>query len=217
MAPDFSQYSLSELREALVAVDGRRFPENKEAIESEIRARKASGQYAEEEAAIEEERASEAKSKVDFAREAQPFIAWYLVLAGSFVLATQFFRPAASQSPLQVTVMAFGLLYMVGTVVGGIALLKRKRWGSFLTIGLLYAQLLEFQSSVLSFRVLSAVGFYIGYSVDGTISWPFRFSPGLSITSGADQTLFVALNVFVAWLIYILVVAIKTDPSTEPD
>ena len=175
MAQDYTRYSLAELHEALGIVDGRRYPENKAAIEAEIQARIDSGAYAEEEQAEEKQQAATARKKIDFARKAKP--------------------------------------YILGTVVSGVAILKGRGWGSTLAIGLLCVQLVEITSSVFNMKALSALGFYVSFTTNGDIGFSADFQPGVTMALGTPQPLTIGVNLFVVWLIYLLVKA--TEDRTD--
>lgn len=207
MAPDYTQYSLADLREALGTVDERRFPENKAAIEAEIQARIDSGAYAEEEQAEREQQQATARKKIDFARKSRPYIAKYLIGTSGFVLVWNILQPPSLGGALQTAVFVCGMAYMFGTVVSGLAIHRGRSWGSTLAIGLLCVQLVEIVSTAFSLKVLSALGFYVTLSINGDIGFDASFKPGVFVTVGTPQPLTIGLNLFVAWLIYLLVKA----------
>jgi len=221
MTPDYSKYSLADLRESLSVVDGRRYPENKAAIEAEIQARKDSGAYAEEEKALGEERSAQIKEKIEFARKAQPVIAWYLIVTGSFLLVSQVLWPPAFGGFGQMAILALGLVYMLGTVIGGVALLKGKDWGTTLVIGLLFVQLVKLTSPIFGIKAVSALGLYVTFEAEWTIGISGDLGPEFSLAFGTNQPFLLGINLFVTWLIYLLVTATDTieqgDAIGQPD
>jgi hypothetical protein len=207
MTSDYSNYSIAELRESLGVVDGRRNPENKAAIEVEIQARKDSGAYAEEERRVEEELAIQARNRIDFARKAQPVIAWYLIIFGGFILATSLLRLPSIGSLGRAAILAIGVLYVLATVVGGVALIKNKSWGPILVVGLLCVQLVQVSSSAFSLKALSAFAFYLNVGAEWTVGFSGEFEPGFSLAFSGNQPALLGVNVFVAWLIFLVVTA----------
>ncbi len=220
MTPDYSEYSLADLREALGNVDGRRYPENKAAIEAEIQSRKDNGEYAAEEQALEAEAAAQAKRKFDFAQSAQPTIAWYLIVSGGFILATSLFSLPSVSSLMQAAVLAIGLLYFLANVIGGVALLKNRSWGPMVVVGLLCVQLIQVSSSVFSFKALSAFAFYLNIGSGWTVGVSAEFEPGFWVVLGGVQPALLGVNIYVAWLIILVVTAhglFRSDAkSTRP-
>jgi len=221
MSSDYSKYSLAELRESLSVVDGRRYPENKAAIEAEIQARKDSGKYDEEEKVLAEEKSAQIKEKVEFARKAQPVIAWYLIVTGSFLLVSQVFRPPAFGGFGQAAIVALGLVYMFGTVIGGVALLKGKDWATTFVIGLLFVQLVNISSSIFGIKAVSALALYVTFESEWTIGISGDLRPEFSLAFGSNQPFLLGINIFVTWLIYLLAIANDTleqgDAIGQPD
>jgi hypothetical protein len=207
MARDYSNYSIAELRESLSVVDGRRYPENKAAIEAEIQSRKDSGAYAEEEQALKAEAMAKAEAKFDFAQKAQPAIAWYLIISGGFILASTLFPLPYVGSLMQVAILGIGVLYVLATVFGGVALLKNKSWGPILVIGLLCVQLVQVSSSIFSFKALSAFAFYLNVSADWDVGVSAEIRPGFWLVLGGVQPASLGVNIYVAWLISLVATA----------
>lgn len=212
MTPDYTQYSLAELQEALGIVDERRYPENKAAIEVEIQARIDSGAYAEQEQAQKEQHEATAKKRIDLARKLKPYIAKYLIGTGAFVLVWNILQRPALDGAFQTAVFVIGMLYMLGTVISGLAIHMRKDWGTTLAIGLLCVQLVEIASTAFTIKVLSALGAYVSLSSNGDIGFNASFQPGVFVTAGIPQPFTIGVNLFVVWLIYLLV---KAGEATE--
>ena len=209
MIPDYSSYSLSELNEALHVVDGQRYPENKAALEAELQSRKESGRYDEELRALEQEALAKVEATKDFAMKAESIIAWYLVVTGGFVLLSQLLWPPQVSGILNVVIVLVGLAYMLGTVIAGIGLMKKRPWSHTLAIGLLGAQVVAAGSSVFSFKVLSAAGGYVTFASGGNIGISASFEPGFSVYIGQPTPFFLGINLFVIWLIFLLNIARK--------
>lgn len=207
MPQDYTTYSLAELREALGIVDERRYPENKAAIEAEIQARIDSGAVAEEERADQERQAAETRKKIEFARKARPYIAKYLIGTGAYVVVWNIIQPPTFNGFWSTAILALGLAYMLGTVISGVAILRSKGWGSMVAIGLLCVQLVEITSSAFSVKAMSALGFYVTLGANGDIGLSAEFQPVFSMAFGTSQPFTISVNLFVLWLISLLVKA----------
>ena len=207
MTRDYSDYSNSDLREALSGVDGRRYPENQAAIEAEIKARKESGEYLANEVREEKERVDRLEEKIDFSHRARPGIAWYLIISSVFLLVNALFSVPGVSGYGQAVFLFAAVSYAVAAVVGGIALLKEFGWGANLVIGVLSLQVVKITSSFFSLDILSMLRIYFSVGAGATIGVGFDFEPGFRLNVGGNEPFLLSVNVFIAWLIYIIVLS----------
>ena len=205
MARDYSGYSISELQEALRAVDGNRYPANKAAIEAELQARKDSGEFAQEELNAKEAAREQAVAKLNFALKARVVIAWYLIVSPAIVLTG--FSISAGSLAMQALTIFVGLVFVSTSVLAGIGLLKKKMWGHWAAVAVLGSQVLRIQSEAFVFNFLSSVGIYVYYAQGGDVGFDARFEPGFGLGFGTATTLWIGVNLFVVVLLNFLFTA----------
>lgn len=205
MIHDYTQYSLAELQEALSVVDGRRYPENLAAIEAEIQARKDSGAYEREVSAIREEHSARLESELQFAQRSKPLIAWYLIVGGAFFFATFFFGQVTFTGAIGLAILSLGVVYMLATILAGVMILKDHPWGTKAAIGLLGAQLIQFESTAFTYKVSSLISGLFTLEANGVIGASVSFGSKFRILFGEPTVFLVGLNLFAAWLIYLLI------------
>ncbi len=180
MRPDYTSYSLSELREALSTVDGAKYPENKAALEAELEKRVASGDVEREQRERQEKKHEEEQKLRLFARGARLWIGLYLMGAPLILL------NATTQMPAAIGWTAFAILGIVVLYVGvaaiaGFGLWKGKEWGRRLAIGVFAVQLISIQSAFLQYTTVSALsGFFF-------ITWHDFLDFGVSAAIGTGQ------------------------------
>lgn len=205
MIHDYTQYSLAELQEALNSVDGRRYPDNLAAIEAEIQARKDSGAYEEEVNAIRDDCAAREASEIRFAHRSKPLIAWYLIISGAFFFANLRFGQVILSGAIDVAVLCVGAAYMLAAVLAGAMILKDHAWGTKAAIGLLATQLVQFESTAFTYKVSSLISGLFTLEANGIIGASASFGSKFRILFGEPTIFLVGLNLFAAWLIYLLI------------
>ena len=202
MPRDYSGYTIAELREALRAVDGYKYPENKAAIEAELQARVDSGELAREQAEARRAAREKATRKLLFAKRARVYIAWYLLLSPALVIFGYSIDSAGLiQRGLSVLL---GLVFMAASIAAGIGLLKREAWGHWIAVVVLGSQALRIQSEVFTFNFLSSIAVYAGYQQGGTIFLDARFEPGFVISTGGRAPFWIEVNLLVIALLHLL-------------
>lgn len=207
MAPDYTTYTVAELEESLAIVDGRRYPDNKAALEAELEARKASGAYEREMAEADEARKEKAVADKAFAEKARTVIAWYLVLSPIAILSYLNFQSTGMPIWLAATLISLFIAYLAISHWAGRGLLKSKAWAHPTAIVVLALQLVRINSDALFVQLLSFVGFYFTLSVDGTIGFAFLVEPGFNIAWGNQAPFEIGVNLVAAFMIYYLVAA----------
>ena len=207
LKPDYTSYTIAELEESLRMVDGSKYPENKAALEAELEARKASGEYEREAAAAEEARKEKAVADKAFAEKARVFIAWYLILSPIAILAYFNFQSTGMPVWLAATVVSIFVVYLAISHWTGRGLLKDRSWAHTAAVIVLALQLVRINSDALSVQLLSLVGFYATFSVDGTIGFDLRLAPGLNISWGNSVPFEIGINIIAALMIYYLFAA----------
>lgn len=205
IAQDYSRYSLAELKEALGSVDGRRYPENKAAIEAEIQLRKDSGAYEEEERRVAENAAKAAADDIRFAQRSKPLVAWYLIAGSGLFFASLVLSKVHLSGTTGLVILGVGALYMLGCVVAGVAILNQRAWGANVAIALLALQLLEVVSSTVTLKVVSLLAVYFTIQPEFTIGFSASVGPRFRLIFGEPGGFLIGLNLFTAWLIYLLV------------
>lgn len=197
--PDFSDYSIPDLQEALATIDGRTHPENKAALERELQARKDSGEFdrfmKEAQQADKEQHAR----KVGFAKSMRKVIGLYLV--GSSLYAIAGVSLTASGSLAGGALLVFMALFLVASFAAGVGLLLRKDWAHWIAVTVLGLQLIKIQFSGFSFSVLSLVGVYLFVAGDSSIGITADFDPGVSISFGHYAPLWIGVNIFTGVLL----------------
>lgn len=204
MTHDYTRYSLAELHEALGSVDGSRYPENLAAIEAEIQARKDSGAFDREVNAIREERSSRLKKEVQFAQRSKPFIAWLLILGGALFFANFIFGQVAFSGVIGLAILCIGAAYMLAGILVGIAILKGHALSTKAAIGLIAAQLIQVESTLFTYEVTSLFSLLFTLEAGGVFGLSVSFESEFRLFFGEPTDLFLGLNLFAAWLIYLL-------------
>lgn len=207
MKPDYAGYTIAELEESLRMVDGSKYPENKAALEAELEARKASGEYEREQAAAEEERKEKAVADKAFAEKARIFIAWYLVLSPIAILYYFNFQSTGMPIWLTATVVSIFVVYLAISHWAGRALLKDKSWAHPAAVAVLALQLLRLKTDALYLKLLSFLGIYLTLGEGGTIGFSFLIEPGISLSVGNDVPWEIGINIVAALMIYYLFAA----------
>ncbi len=207
MTPDYTSYTIAELEESLRVVDGRKYPENKAALEAELEARKASGAYEREMAEAEAARKEQAVADKAFAEKARTFIAWYLVVSPIAILYYFNFESTGMPIWLAATLISLFIVYLAVSHWAGRGLLKGKSWAHPTAVVVVALQLVRINSEVLYLKLLSFVGFYVTLSVDGTIGFTFLIEPGINIAWGNPVPFEIGFNLVAAFMIYYLFAA----------
>ena len=207
LKPDYAGYTIAELEESLRMVDGSKYPENKAALEAELEARKASGEYEREQAAAEEERKEKAVADKAFAEKARIFIAWYLVLSPIAILYYFNFQSTGMPIWLTATVVSIFVVYLAISHWAGRALLKDKSWAHPAAVAVLALQLLRLKTDALYLKLLSFLGIYLTLGEGGTIGFSFLIEPGISLSVGNDVPWEIGINIVAALMIYYLFAA----------
>ncbi len=207
LKPDYAGYTIAELEESLRMVDGSKYPENKAALEAELEARKASGEYEREQAAAEEERKEKAVADKAFAEKARIFIAWYLVLSPIAILYYFNFQSTGMPIWLTATVVSIFVVYLAISHWAGRALLKDKSWAHPAAVAVLALQLLRLKTDALYLKLLSFLGIYLTLGEGGTIGFSFLIEPGISLSVGNDMPWEIGINIVAALMIYYLFAA----------
>ncbi len=197
--PDFSNYSIPDLQEALATIDGRTHPENKAALERELQARRDSGEF---DRFIEESRRTEKEQharKVGFAKSMRKVIGVYLVASSLYAIAGV--SLTASGSRAGIALLVFMILFLVASFAAGVGLLLRKNWAHWIAVVVLGLQLVKIQFSGFSFSVLSLVGIYLFVAGDSSIGITADFDPGVAISWGQYAPLWIGVNIFTGVLL----------------
>ncbi len=207
---DYTKYSLAELREALSTVDGVRYPENKAAIEAELKKRIDSGEVEREQKARTAREHEKEQGHRRFARGARQWIGLYLMGAPLMLIGAGVQLQGGSTWAAYV-IYGLGVLYTGVSVVAGFGLWKLKEWGRRLAIGVFAMQAVSIQSSFMVYSLTSALSgfFYIGF--------PGHLEFGVSgyITTGGFQFVIgelplsftLAVNLVAIFLIWLLIKA----------
>lgn len=218
MARDYTNYTIAQLQESINVVDGNRFPENKAALEAELKSRIQSGGLAREaaeqevvkkEIAAEQEivRKEKAISAKGFAKKARVVIAWYLILSPIVIL----YQISLNVSGPSIWVVAMIIAPMAAFLMishwAGIGLLKGKTWAHWAALAVLASQLVRIQSDAIILQFLSLVGVYITIDEDISIGILALFAPGIQLSFANDVHFELGLNVLIAPLIRFLIIA----------
>ena len=205
LKPDYSNYTIAELQESLAVVDGRKYPENKAALEAELAARKASGEYEREAAAAEESRKEKEAARTAFAKKARVFTAWYLVVSPIVVLSMFNYRQLPQMSGLQLLLVALIVAYLAMSHWAGIGLLRDRPWAERLAIGTLILQVVRFSSDVFYLQVLPLAGIFVSLGEYIVLDIRFRWEPSVQVSWGVDRPLQLGVNLVAIAMIYYLV------------
>ena len=197
--PDFSNYSIADLQEALATIDGRAHPENKAALERELQARKDSGEF--DRCAKEAQQADKEQHarKVSFAKSMRKVIGLYLVASSLYAIAGV--SLTASGSRVGIALLVVMVLFLVASFAAGVGLLLRKDWAHWIAVVVLGLQLVKVQFSGFSFSVLSLVGIYLFVAGDSSIGITADFDPGVAISFGQYAPLWIGVNIFTGMLL----------------
>ena len=197
-----SEYSIPELLEAIAAVDGNRFPENKLALEKELEARKESGEYDRYQQQALEAGRRQLEKRAALAKKMQKIIAVYLIVAalyGLVMVIAGVFSPA-----LPGGLLALFVAFSVMSLAGGVGLLLAKPWAHWVSVAVLGIQIIEIQAMGIAFGVLTLAGVYFYIAAGGTVGITATFSPSIVLEVGSDGPFLFGINllaiVFIAYL-----------------
>lgn len=205
MDRDYTRYSIPELQESLAIVDGKKYPENKAAIERELQVRKDSGEY---QRFLEEQQESERRKHSDsisLARKIKKGTGIYLIVAALYAVTGINFD--ASGGGFAVLIMILLATFLVASLVGGIGLLFNKAWAHWIAVVVLGLQVVKVQIAGFVFSFLSLVGFYIYAATDWVFGITAVFEPGITLAFGSSRPFWLGVNVFVLPLIVYLCTA----------
>ncbi len=209
MKPDYTSYSIPELQESLTVVDGERFPENKAALERELRSRKNSGEY---QRFLEEQQEAEKDKKTDsihFARKMKKGIGVYLIFGALFFL-SQFSFNAAGNVGVVVLATILLVVFLLASLAGGIGLLLNKPWGHFAALIVLGLQVVKIQAGGLVFDFVSPLGIFV-YASAETVGFSAELEAGVNVALGSNLPFWFGVNFFVIALIGYLFTAQETN------
>lgn len=215
MRIDYSVYSIAELQEALRSVDGITYPENKAAIEEELAARKASGEYDREVDKTAQELVDETRARFEFAKKARVVIAWYLIMAPIITLAHISLQMTMPSTWALVVAIAVFSAFFITSHSAGIGLLKGKRWAQSLAIAVLAVQVVSVQSGAVVFQALSLAGAYLTIGAGASIGFWFSYNPGIRFFLDAGMPFQLGFNVLAIVLIYFLLASNDADNAQD--
>ncbi|MBT8101179.1 MAG: hypothetical protein KJO82_15600 [Gammaproteobacteria bacterium] len=207
-----SEYSIPELLEAIAAVDGNRFPENKLALEKELEARKESGEYDRYRQQALEAGQRQLEKKAAFAKKMQKVIAVYLIVAAVYGLVMVFagvFSPA-----LPGGLLALFVVFSATSLAGGAGLLLAKPWAYWVSVAVLGIQIIEIQAMGIAFGVLSLAGVYFYIAAGGTVGITATFSPSIVLDVGSNGPFLFGINLLA--IVFIAYLFSARDDSTGP-
>lgn len=199
MPPDFSDYSIPELEEALATIDERTHAENKAALERELQNRKDSGEYDRFMQKARQDETERHARKVGFAKSMRKVIGLYLVASSLYAVAGV--SLAASSTAAGTVLLGFMVLFLLASFVSGVGLLLKKTWAHWIAVVVLGLQVLKIQFSGFSFSALSLIGIYLFVDGDFSTGITATFDPGVAIALGQYAPLWIGVNVFAAVLL----------------
>jgi len=211
---DCSDYSIPELEEALGTVDARRYPENKAALERELAARKASGEYARFLETGHKKEKQKRTYKIHFARRMRTLIAVYLMVSAVvFAVAVSFGEFPPDQQALWMT--AFFLL-AGASLSAGVGLLLRKTWAHWTAVFVLGLQATRFQVGGVLFSPPSLLSLDLSAGGDG-IGFNAELDAGFQFAVGVDGPILITVNALAITLIGYLFTARQRAPESSLD
>ena len=210
MARDYSTYSIPELQQALGSVDGKRYPENKAALERELQARKDSGEVDRYVRELRDEHRRKQIRGVRIARKVRLVIAAYLVVAP--LCAFVGFEIFASSEPAGRLLVAVSVLFLGASFAAGVGLFLNKAWGHWIAVVVLALQIVKVQAAGFVFGLLSLGGVYAYAAADGKVGVAALLDPGLVFESGSDAPVWIGVNFLVLPLIVFLFTAREEIP-----
>lgn len=217
MTVDYSKCSASELKEVLRVIDGQANPENRAAAEAELRRRRESDEYKQQQADAESARAERIARKVSFAQSAVQVIAWFLMATAPVF----FFLSSAAVPPDQVltgyAILGVSAIYGACCLVAGYGLREKKPWGYGAAILVLAVQALSIATKTFSLKLISVFGVYFTASSNGDIGFAVLFDPGLTFVANPALPPEIGLNLFAIFLIWLLMTAWESDARKATD
>lgn len=218
---DYSKYSLADLREALSTVDGLRYPQNKAALEEELQRRIDSGEVERESRERERRHAEQRRDRLQFARQARPWIGIYLMLSSPLLLLSMNVHMPESVGWATFVVRGLGSLYIVAATVAGFGLWKDKTWGHTAAVGALLPQTIQLQSSFLLYSLTPAIAGFVYIAGPGTfeIGVSAHLNTGaLTVAAGELALPFtIGVNLVAAFLLTLLFRARMHSLEQRPD
>ena len=187
MIPDYSTYALSDLTIAKNTVNGELYPEIMAAIDAEFLARRKSGVYEEQMAALVEAEFGRIRKRVLFAKKAVPFIAWYLIATGLLMTAWVVATVAGLSGAWRIQALVLGGPYVAALIAAGIALLKEQAWGPLFASGVLGAQAIHFVATPVHIVFNSGIAFLFAIESGFSIGFSLSLGPMVSLTDPSPQ------------------------------
>lgn len=201
MARDYSKYSVPELKDALDNVDGKRHPENKAALQRELRARQDAGEVDRLAREAREKWQRKERRSISFARKVRKVIAAFLVISPLASIVA--FAVFADSEAVPGFVFVPYIVFLVASVAGGVGLFLDKAWGHWLAVTVLALQLLKIQAAGFAYSLLS-VGGVFPYVAAGKVGVAALFEPGFVFIVQSELPLWIGVNVlFIPLIVYL--------------
>jgi len=209
MGRDYSEYSIPELQEALAIVDGRQYPKNKAALETELQARRDSGEFDRFILETVKSREQQARDKIDFAKKMQKPIATYLVVSSIYIFVVALIGLNAANWNANSIVLIVFAIYLAAMLIAGVGLFLAMGWSHRAALAVLAVQVLKIQSTGLVFAADSLLYFYIyiSRSPDLMIGFQTRLlAPELTLGYNpiAPTPLWIGVNLVAIFMIVLL-------------
>lgn len=210
--PDYAQYSVRELREALGTVNGSKYPDRKSAIERELSRRIPQAEQHDSNHASDIDTAQRFWTQINWIQLG----AWFQIVSGLVVAANLIYWSSSDSFHFGIGESILASLGAL-SLAAGILLRKDVTAGYWLSFLVLAPQTLAISSQPFVWRIVLLGGVDIG-ATDKDGVWEFGFGShignvDLSIASGGTPG--VSVNVFLVFVLWALIHGLRASHANN--